>query len=165
MSPGIQRGLGEIRQLFSLSSFLVKTFYNFCFQIGKHSDSALAAFHKKHVTAERSILVGLNMDFNHLLDYATSLNLEGGAGPAMTDAKFVGGVDVRTDSLGGLAHIAIAADGGNPLASMNEATANYLLKIILGMFYPYNLILHYLDTGDVCKIPKFGGSPKSNYQT
>jgi len=100
--------------------------------IGKHSDSALAAFHKKHVTAERSILVGLNMDFNHLLDYATSLNLEGGAGPAMTDAKFVGGQDVRTDSLGGLAHIAIAADGGNPLASMNEATANYLLKIILG---------------------------------
>merc|ERR1712241_1034738 len=93
---------------------------------------ALAAFHKKHVTAERSILVGLNMDFNHLLDYATSLNLEGGAGPAMTDAKFVGGQDVRTDSLGGLAHIAIAADGGNPLASMNEATANYLLKIILG---------------------------------
>ena len=147
MSPGIQRGLGvifhilrhpSIRQLFSLSSFLVKTFYNFCLQIGKHSDSSLAAFHKKHVTAERSILVGLNMDFNHLLDYATSLNLEGGAGPAMTDAKFVGGQDVRTDSLGGLAHIAIAADGGNPLASMNEATANYLLKIILGMFYPYN---------------------------
>ena len=93
------------------------------------------------------------MDFNHLLDYATSLNLEGGAGPAMTDAKFVGGQDVRTDSLGGLAHIAIAADGGNPLASMNEATANYLLKIILGMFYQYNPS-YYLVTV-VCKFPRF----------
>lgn len=100
------------------------------YMVGKHSDSALAAYHKKHVTAERSMLVGLNMDFNHLLDYATSLNLESGAGPSVTEAKFFGGNDVRTDAGGSLAHIAIAADAGN--ASPKEVAANYILKVILG---------------------------------
>jgi len=100
--------------------------------LGKHSDSALLAFQKKHVTAERSMLVGLNMDFNELLDYASSLNLESGAGPSATDAKFFGGNDVRTDAVGGLAHVAIAADAGNPLANIKEAAANYVLKVVLG---------------------------------
>jgi len=100
--------------------------------IGKHSESALEAFQKKHVTADRSMLIGLNIDFNHLLDYASSLNMESGAGPSLTDAKFFGGQDVRTDAGGSLAHVAIAADAGNPLANMKEAAANYVLKVILG---------------------------------
>jgi len=100
--------------------------------IGKHSDSALANYQKKHVTAERSMLVGLNMDFNMLVDYASSLNLESGTGPSLTEAKFIGGQDIRTDAGGSLAHIAIAADAGNPLANLKEAAANYVLKVILG---------------------------------
>ena len=72
------------------------------------------------------------MDFNELLDYASSLNLESGAGPSATDAKFFGGSDVRTDAVGGLAHVAIAADAGNPLANVKEAAANYVLKVVLG---------------------------------
>jgi len=100
--------------------------------IGKHSDAALDAFHKKTVTAERSMLVGLNMDFSHLLDYAKSLEFETGAGPLVTDAKFFGGNDIRTEQTGGLAHIAIAADAGNPVSNLKEAAANYILKNILG---------------------------------
>merc|ERR1712110_180371 len=100
--------------------------------IGKHSDSALDAFHKKTVTADRSMLVGLNMDFGHLLDFAKSLELETGSGPSATDAKFFGGGDIRTDQTGGIAHIAIAADAGNPISNLKEAAANYILKSILG---------------------------------
>jgi len=100
--------------------------------IGKHSDSALDAYHKKNVTAQRSMLVGLNMDFAHLLDFASSLNFESGSGPSATDAKFFGGGDIRTDQTGGVAHIAIAADAGNPVSNLKEAAANYILKNILG---------------------------------
>jgi len=98
--------------------------------IGKHKCVDLEAFHKKHVTAERSILVGLNMEFVHLLDYAKSLEFESGAGPA-TSAKYYGG-DARLDATGPLAHIAIAAEAGNPITNLKEAGANYILKTILG---------------------------------
>jgi len=98
--------------------------------IGKHKCVDLEAFHKKHVTAERSICVGLNMDFTHLLEYANSLEFESGAGPS-TSAKYHGG-DARVEAGGNLTYIAIAAEAGNPITNMKEAGANYLLKIILG---------------------------------
>ena len=40
------------------------------------------------------------MDFSHLLDYAKSLEFETGAGPLVTDAKFFGGNDIRTEQVG-----------------------------------------------------------------
>lgn len=98
--------------------------------IGKHKCVDLEAFHKKHVTAERSILVGINMEFTHLLDYAKSLEFESGAGPS-TSAKYFGG-DARVDAVGPLAHVAIAAEAGNPVTNLKEAGANYILKTILG---------------------------------
>jgi len=98
--------------------------------IGKHRCVDLDAFHKKHVTAERSILVGLNMPFTHLLEYASSLELESGAGPSAS-AKYYGG-DARQDVHGNLAYVAIAAESGNFVTNVKEAGANYLLKIILG---------------------------------
>jgi len=99
-------------------------------KIGTHKCVDLEAFHKKHVTAERSILVGLNMNFTHLCQYASSLELESGAGPS-TSAKYHGG-DQRVEATGNLAYVAIAAEAGDPVKNMKEAGAAYLLKIILG---------------------------------
>jgi len=99
-------------------------------KIGKHKCVDLEAFHKKHVTAERSILVGLNMNFTHLCEYASSLEFESGAGPS-TSAKYYGG-DARVEAGGNLAYVAIAAEAGCPVKNMKESGAAYLLKIILG---------------------------------
>jgi len=99
--------------------------------IGKHKCVDLEAFHKKHVTADRSILVGINMEFTHLLEYASSLELESGAGPSAGATTYFGG-DARLDATGPLAHVAIAAEAGNVVTNMKEAGANFLLKIILG---------------------------------
>merc|ERR1719376_1810460 len=99
--------------------------------IGKHKCVDLEAFHKKHVTADRSILVGINMDFIHLLEYASSLELESGAGPSGDATTYYGG-DARVDASGPLAFVAIAAEAGNPVANPKEAGANYILKSILG---------------------------------
>ena len=91
------------------------------------------AFHKKHVTSDRTALVGLNIDFNHLCEYASSLELEKGAGPS-TSAKYFGG-ELRHDMGGNIAHVAIAAESGNPITNVKEAAANYMLKFILGKLF------------------------------
>jgi len=130
--PGQVRAIENLHKAAYRNDGLANSVYCPEHMIGKHSDSALEAFHKKTVTAERSMLVGLNMDFGHLLDFAKSLDFESGTGPSVTDAKFFGGGDIRTDQTGGIAHIAIAADAGNPITNLKEAAANYILKSILG---------------------------------
>jgi len=99
--------------------------------VGKNRCVDLAAFHAKHVTGGRTMLVGINTEWASLLEYAKSLELEASAGPSAPVSTYYGGEE-RCGKTGPLAWVAIAAESGNPMASLKEAAANYILKIILG---------------------------------
>jgi len=99
--------------------------------VGKNRCVDLEAFHQKHVTAGRTMLVGVNVNFATLVDYASALELEASAGPSAPASPYFGG-DARCGKAGPLAWVAIAAESGNPMANLKEAAANYILKIILG---------------------------------
>ena len=65
---------------------------------------------KSHFTTNRAAVVGVGVDHGELVCFAQNLPLDSGAGPAESAAKYYGG-DVRIDTAGDLAHVAIAVEG------------------------------------------------------
>jgi ubiquinol-cytochrome c reductase core subunit 2 len=61
-------------------------------------------------TTNRAAVVGVGVDHGDLVCFAQNLDLESGAGPSDSAAKYSGG-DVREDTADSLAHVAVAVEG------------------------------------------------------
>ncbi|KAJ9575907.1 hypothetical protein L9F63_007219 [Diploptera punctata] len=99
--------------------------------VGKHSTESLQHYVKSHFTTNRAAVVGVGVEHGELVCFAQNLPLESGAGPAETAAKYYGG-DVRVETAGDLAHVAVVVEGIH-LKNTKEALAFAVLRYVLGV--------------------------------
>jgi len=100
-------------------------------KIGGHGTAALQQFVSQHFTTSRSAMVGLGVPHDKMVKYAELMNLESGAGPSNVASKYIGG-ELRTETGGGLAYVALAANCAGAV-SVAECVAAMLLQRVLGM--------------------------------
>ncbi|PNF31631.1 Cytochrome b-c1 complex subunit 2, mitochondrial [Cryptotermes secundus] len=105
----------------------------FCpdYLVGSHSTESLQHYVQSRFTTNRAAVVGVGVDHGDLLCFAQNLDLESGAGPSDSAAKYSGG-DVRQDTADSLAHVAVAVEGAS-LKNTKEALAFAVLQYALGV--------------------------------
>lgn len=110
-------------------SGLGNSLYSPVHMIGKHKPAIVESFFKKHVAANRAVLVGIGIDHKVLHKYGDILKLEKGSGSG-APAKYFGG-ELRQNSGGRQAVITLAAETSG-LGNVREAVACRLLQKIMG---------------------------------
>merc|ERR1711931_507159 len=93
--------------------------------------AALQQFVSQHFTTSRSAMVGLGVPHDKMVKYSELMNLESGVGPSNVASKYSGG-ELRTETGGGLAYVALAANCAGAV-SVAECVAAMLLQRVLGM--------------------------------
>jgi len=100
-------------------------------KVGSHGPAQLSQFVSKHFTTNRAALLGLGVSHSALTKYADYLHLDTGAGPSAVASKYAGG-ELRVESGGGLAYVALAADTA-AVVNVADCMAAMLLQRVLGM--------------------------------
>lgn len=98
-------------------------------QIGRISTETLQHYVASHFVSNKAAVVGLGVNHTELVNYAQSLELEGGKGES-TPCKYKGG-EVRKDKGGDLAYVAIAGEGAS-IKNVKEVAAFHVLRRALG---------------------------------
>eukprot|EP00092_Neocalanus_flemingeri_P004105 GFUD01004417.1.p1 GENE.GFUD01004417.1~~GFUD01004417.1.p1 ORF type:complete len:447 (-),score=104.56 GFUD01004417.1:452-1792(-) len=100
-------------------------------KVGSHGTAQLSQFVSKHFTTNRAALLGIGVSHSALTKFADLLHLDTGAGPAGTASKYSGG-ELRVETGGGLAYVALAADTAG-VVNVADCMAALLLQRVLGM--------------------------------
>merc|ERR1719470_519870 len=100
-------------------------------KVGSHGPAQLSQFVSKHFTTNRAALLGVGVSHSALTKFADLLHLESGAGPSATASKYAGG-ELRVETGGGLAYVALAADTAG-VVNVADCMAALLLQRVLGM--------------------------------
>ncbi|XP_044734928.1 cytochrome b-c1 complex subunit 2, mitochondrial [Chrysoperla carnea] len=98
-------------------------------RISKINGESLCEYVSKTFTAPRAAVAGVGMDLNSLVAFANDLQIESSEGPAAA-SKYYGG-ELRKESGGQLAHVAIAGQGAS-LKDTKAALAAAVLQQALG---------------------------------
>jgi len=99
--------------------------------LGKHKPALLQDFHNKNYTADRTVVIGLDVSHDQAVKYAELLNLPK-SGASSLPSKFVGASDLREVTSENFAVMAVAANAASA-ANVKEAVANRLLQQVLGV--------------------------------
>jgi len=100
-------------------------------KVGSHGTAQLSQFVSKLFTTNRAALLGIGVSHSALTKYADLLHLETGAGPSGPASKYIGG-ELRVESGGGMAYVALAANTAG-VVNVAECSAALLLQRALGM--------------------------------
>jgi len=112
-------------------SGLGNSLYSSPARVGSHGTAQLSQFVSKHFTSNRAALLGVGISHNTLTKFGDLLHLESGAGPSATASKYAGG-ELRVETGGGLAYVALAADTAG-VVNVADCMAALLLQRVLGM--------------------------------
>ena len=111
--------------------------------VGKHCPDTLNAFVTANLRADNAAVVGVGIQHDRLVAYAQQLSLKAGQAPSLPASKVHGG-DVRVETGGSMAYVAIGAPG----AALTDAKSMLALAIaqrVLGTgILPLFLLLNYL---------------------
>eukprot|EP00093_Oithona_nana_P011108 11108.XXX_681867_683643_1 [CDS] Oithona nana genome sequencing. len=110
---------------------LGNSLYSHQHMLGKHKPAMLQDFHTKNYTADRTVLIGLDVSHDQAVKCGELLNLPK-SGVTSLASKFVGSAEHRQVTTSGLAVIAVAT-GAASAANVKEAVANRILQHILGI--------------------------------
>jgi len=99
--------------------------------LGKHKTAMLQDFHNKNYTADKTVLIGLDVSHEEAIKCGELLNLPKGGSSSLA-SKFVGSADQRHVASSSLAVMAVAT-GSASAANVKEAVANRVLQHILGI--------------------------------
>ena len=91
----------------------------------------LQDFHNKNYTADKTVLIGLDVSHEEAIKCGELLNLPKGGSSSLA-SKFVGSADQRHVASSSLAVMAVAT-GSASAANVKEAVANRVLQHILGI--------------------------------
>lgn len=99
--------------------------------VGKHSPETLQSFVAANLRADNANVVGVGIAHDHLVAYAQSLALKAGQSAPVATSKVNGG-DIRLETGGSLAFVAVAA-AGSSLVDTKKMLAFALLQRFLGV--------------------------------
>ena len=91
----------------------------------------LKDFHNKNYTADKTVLIGLDVSHDQAVKCGELLNLPK-SGSSSLASKFTGSADLRQEAGGSHAVMAVAANAASA-ANVKEAVANRLLQQVLGV--------------------------------
>jgi len=129
MSPATQAM--ELLHQAAFRSGLGNSLYCPASKVGSHGPAQLGQFVSKHFTTNRTAVLGLGVSHADLKQYADYLQLDTGAGPSAVASKYAGG-ELRVESGGGLAYVALAANSAGAV-NVADCMAAMLLQRVLGM--------------------------------
>merc|ERR1712212_275629 len=121
----------ELLHQAAFRSGLGNSLYSSQARVGSHGTAQLSQFVSKHFTSNRAALLGVGISHSSLTKFADLLHLESGAGPTSTASKYAGG-ELRVETGGGLAYVALAADTAG-VVNVADCMAALLLQKVLGM--------------------------------
>merc|ERR1712055_1242632 len=121
----------ELLHQAAFRSGLGNSLYSSPARVGSHGTAQLSQFVSKHFTSNRAALLGVGISHNTLTKFGDLLHLESGAGPSATASKYAGG-ELRVETGGGLAYVALAADTAG-VVNVADCMAALLLQRVLGM--------------------------------
>ena len=92
----------------------------------------LREFHERHYTADRMVVLGLNIDHDQAVNYGELLTMGKGSGTSAGTSQFHGGQEIRQPT--GDTHTILAvATSASSAANVKEAVATRLLQYVLGL--------------------------------
>jgi len=103
------------------------------YMVGMHSPAMLREFHERNYTADRMVVLGLDVDHEQAIscgELLTSSKSERGTGAG--SSQFHTGQEVRHPSVDQHAILAVATSASSA-ANVNEAVATRLLQYVLGL--------------------------------
>merc|ERR1712096_501576 len=121
----------ELLHQAAFRSGLGNSLYSSPARVGSHGTAQLSQFVSKHFTSNRAALLGVGISQSSLTKFADLLHLESGAGPSTTASKYAGG-ELRVETGGGLAYVALAADTAG-VVNVADCMAALLLQRVLVM--------------------------------
>jgi len=102
------------------------------YMVGKHGPAMLREFHERHYTADRMVVLGLNIDHDQAVNYGELLTMGKGSGTSAGTSQFHGGQEIRQPT--GDTHTILAvATSASSAANVKEAVATRLLQYVLGL--------------------------------
>lgn len=122
----------ELLHQASFRSGLGNSLYSSSNRVGSHGPAVLQQFVSKHFTANRAVLLGLGVGHTALTKYSELLQLDSGSGPGAVASKFHAGAELRHETGGGVATVALATNCAGAV-SVADCVAAMLLQRVLGM--------------------------------
>ena len=93
----------------------------------------LREFHERHYTADRMVVLGLNIDHDQAVNYGELLTMGKGSGTSAGTSQFHGGQEIRQPT--GDTHTILAvATSASSAANVKEAVATRLFFLNLTIF-------------------------------
>jgi len=124
----------ELLHKVAFRSGLANSLYCPSHLVGKHSPEILQSFVDANLRADNATVVGVGVAHDRLVAYAQSLALKAGQ-PAPVAASKVNGGDIRLETGGPLAFVAVAVSGAS-LTDTKKMLAFALLQRFLGVGNP-----------------------------
>jgi len=113
-------------------------------QIGKHSFKQLSAYAKARMLSWDTALVGINIDHQILLAYATEqVPVAEGRAKVAVPSPYCGGGDVRTSGDTPLAHVAIIGHTGARLTDVRSVAIQAVLCAAFGKVIPSTKLMSF----------------------
>jgi len=111
---------------------LGNSLYSPDYMVGTHSTTMLRDFHERNYTADRMVVLGLNVDHEQAVSCGELLTMGKGTGASAGSSQFHAGQEVRHPSVDKHAILAVATSASSA-ANVNEAVATRLLQYVLGL--------------------------------
>jgi ubiquinol-cytochrome c reductase core subunit 2 len=121
----------ELLHKVAFRSGLANSLYCPSHLVGKHSPEILQSFVDANLRADNATVVGVGVAHDRLVAYAQSLALKAGQSAPVAASKVNGG-DIRLETGGPLAFVAVAVSGAS-LADTKKMLAFALLQRFLGV--------------------------------
>lgn len=128
---GSQEKASELLHKAAFRHGLGNSIYSPEHMVGKHKPAMLMDFHAKNFSADKTFLVGMDIDHDVLAGYGEKLELAKSSSNSSSAVKYFGGGEERLDCGGKEAFVAIAAASA-PATNVKEAVAFMLLQHVLG---------------------------------
>jgi len=111
---------------------LGNSLYSPDYMVGSHNTTMLRDFHERNYTADRMVVLGLNVDHEQAVSCGEMLTMGKGAGVAAAPSQFHAGQELRHPSADQDAVLALATSASSA-ANVKDAVATRLLQYVLGL--------------------------------
>jgi len=111
---------------------LGNSLYSPDYMVGLHNTTMLREFHERNYTADRMVVLGLNVDHEQAVSCGEMLTMGKGAGASAVTSQFNAGQELRYPSADQNAVLAVATSASSA-ANVKEAVATRLLQYVLGL--------------------------------
>jgi len=111
---------------------LGNSLYSPSYMVGSHNPTMLREFHEKNYTADRMVVLGLNVDHEQAVSCGELLTMGKGSGVSTGPSQFHAGQELRLPSAEQTAILAVATSASSA-ANVKDAVATRLLQYVLGL--------------------------------